>query len=310
MNFDKIPVKSIKIAGEQSRKEFNEEGIKQLAASIKEVGQLQPIIVHQKDGDYILIAGERRLRAIKSNSKENEVAAVILTEDLDTNSLRQIQLIENLQRQDLNPLERALAIQKFIDEEGLTKKDASQKLGVPRTTLTEWLNILDVEKSYQDRVLDEDSALTLSHITLAKALVSRTGDPSKKNSLLDGVIKYNLSKRETKDIIDLFNKYLNMSMEEAIATILIKRERKKLNNKKENTSNKKSNPVNKLIKSLNRTGNDIEQAMSRINKLEKDDKENLIDEFLYIYQLMEIIIPEFKNEDIREMIAKIKFINN
>ena len=207
MQLSNLSISDIKIEEGQPRKLFDEEKLKELANSIKEVGQLQPIIV-KKDGEkYQLISGERRYRAIKNKGTQDKISAVILDEDLTESTIHQIQLVENLQRQDLNAVERAQSIQKFIDSNNLTKKDAAKKLGVPRTTLTEWLTILEVDKKYQDEVLDDDSPLSLSHISLARGLANKTGDPTKIKSILNNVLKYNLSRKETKEIIKLFQNY-------------------------------------------------------------------------------------------------------
>ena len=307
MDFIEIPVKKITVDQGQPRKEFDQEGLKQLADSIKEVGQLQPIIVKKqpREGNYLLIAGERRYKAVKNENEDKKIAAVILKQDAN---IRQVQLIENLQRQDLNPLERAKSIQQFIDENDLTKKAASKKLGVARTTMTEWLNILEVKPVYQQAVLDEDTSLTLSHISLAKALSNRTGDPSKLSGLLDGVMKYNFSRSETKEIVDLFHDYLHMSMEEAFDTILIKRERKKLSQKAKNSSDENdSKTVKKLINSFNKVSDNLEDFMEEVGEVESEQqRENLIDEFLYIYQLLGIMVPEFKEKDLNGLIEDIK----
>src|SRR6056297_1465203 len=172
----------------------------------------------------MLIAGERRMRAVKKDGKE-KIAAVIFEEEITPKRFRQIQLIENLQRQDLNPLERAISINKFIEANKLSKKDAAEKLGVARTTLTLWLNILEMKEKYQKEVLKEDSPITLSHLSLAHALSSKTGDPNKANQLLDAVIKHNLSRKECQAVIDLFYKYLHIPMEEAVSAVLLKNER-------------------------------------------------------------------------------------
>lgn len=306
MEFTNIPVKKLKVLDEQSRQDFNEERLQQLASSIKEVGQLQPVIVKRQDDGYLLIAGERRLRAIKKNGKNNKIAAIVLDEDLNSNNIQQIRLIENLQRQDLNPLERAKSIQQFIDRNDLTKKAAAKKLGVPRTTLTEWLNILEVKPHYQQAVLDENSSLTLSHISLAKALSSRTGDPSKLNNLLEGIIKYNLTREETKEIVNLFHKYLHISMEEAFATILIKRERKSVAETKKHTNKKQGKSVKKLLRSFDRVSEHLEEVMEEVGVFEEEEREELLDEFLYIYQMLEIMIPEFKEKSVEEFITEIK----
>ena len=308
MKYVELPLDKIKISDDQPRQDFNEESLKQLAESIKEVGQLQPIIVQKKGDEYVLISGERRYRAISGENDRKKIAAVILENKLNEETLRQIQLIENLQRQDLNPLERAVSIQRFIDDNQLTKKDASEKLGVPRTTLTEWLNILEVGEEYQKEVLDDDSPLSLSHISLAKALANRTGDPTKKKSLLNSILQYNLSRKETKNVINLFHNYLHMSMKEATAAILLKREKQKMYEKmkKQKGGNNSQNPVKSMINSLSNTGERIEDVMEEVGNLDEDEEETVLNHFLYIYQLMEIMIPEVGEYEVEELIQKIK----
>lgn len=307
MNFANISLDQIEAGTGQPRQEFDQERLIELASSIKEVGQLQPIIVKKIDDRYLLISGERRYRAIKDEGGKDKIAALILDQDLREDTLRQIQLVENLQRQDLNPLERARSIQKFIDDNNLTKKDAGEKLGVPRTTLTEWLNILEVEPPYQKEVLDEDSPLSISHISLARGLANRTGDPTKLKSLMNKIIKYHLSRRETKEIVDLFHNYLYMSMDEAVAAILLKRERQKMYDKlHKNKNNNSTKPVKTLLSSLNKAGKNIEKVMAEVGKLKEDQKETVIDQFLYIYQLMEIMIPDIAEKDLKKLIDNIK----
>lgn len=310
MEFKYIPLNEIKVDKGQPREEFDEERLKELANSIQEVGQLQPIIVKKTGEKFSLISGERRFRAIKDNGKKDKIAALIFTENIKEDTLRQIQLVENLQRQDLNAIERAKSIKRFIDDNNLTKKEASKKLGVPRTTLTEWLTILDVDEKYQKEVLKEDSPLSLSHIALAIGLANKTGDPSKTKSLLNKVLKFNLSRSETKEIIKLFHNYLHMSMEEAVAAILLKRERQKISEKLNKDNGKSSSkPVKTLINSLNKTGQNIEKVMSEIGNLDQEQQKDVLDQFLYIYQLMEIMIPKIKDEDINKLIEKIKIEN-
>ncbi|MFW5985887.1 MAG: ParB/RepB/Spo0J family partition protein [Halanaerobiales bacterium] len=310
MKYTKIAVNKIKVGTDQPRQEFDPERLEQLASSIREVGQLQPVIVKEESEDeYLLIAGERRLRAIRNNASREKIAAVIIERDLSEIDINQIQLVENLQREDLNPLERAQSLAKFIKRNDLTKTEASKKLGVPRTTLTEWLNILEVKPYYQQAVLDKDEPLTLSHITLATSLASRTGDPVKKNQLLDGVLDYNLSRRETKEIVELFYRYLHMDMEEAIAAILLKRKtsegNKKVKEAAADNSNNNSTQFKKLLNSFNRTSQILETAMEMGIEPEEEKMELLLDEFLYIYQLLRIIIAEIKGLNLNQLMERI-----
>lgn len=307
MEVKKIPVNKIKVKSDQARQSFDEEKLTNLAESIQEVGQLQPVIVKEEGPDFLLIAGERRLRAIKRN-KEKEISAVIMSDKIDKTSLRQIQLVENIQRQNLNQLEKAVAIQRLIDENGFTKKEASKRLGVPRTTLTEWLNILDVKEKYRKEVIDDDSPLSLSHISLAKALSSRTGDPTKQNKLLDGVLKYKFSRDETKKIVDIIYKYLHISMEEAFSAVLLKREHQNIikENEKEINIGKGDNPAKILLNSFTNFSNKVENLLEKVDHIEEKYKNNLVDEFLYIYQLMGIMIPELKHKQLDEVIKIIR----
>ncbi len=306
MKFTEIPVNKVTKKGRQPRQNFDRDALNQLVNSIKQLGQLQPIIVQKQKGKYLLIAGERRLRAVKETGKE-KIAAMIIERELTDFTIQQMQLVENLHREDLDPLERAIFINNFIEQNSLTKKEAANKLGIPRTTITEWLNILDVKPRYQQAVLDNDSSITLSHITLANNLANVTGDPTKNSQLLDGVVKYNLTRRESRYILDLYAKHLHLPMEEAISTVLIRREREKHSNTNiKKGENKYRNKISNLIKLFNNTGEKLEKVMESTAELDKKNKEKVIDEFLYIYQLLEILIPEIKNLNKNELISKLR----
>lgn len=306
MKYKEISVRDIESRPDQVRQDFSEERIDSLAKSIAEVGQLQPIVVQEKDNHYLLIAGERRFRAVKKDKKD-KIAAVILEKDVSPEKFRQIQLIENLQRQDLNPLERAISINKFIEDNNFSKKEAAEKLGVARTTLTLWLNILEMKKKYQKEVLKEDSPITLSHLSLAHALSSKTGDPNKANQLLDAVIKHNLSRKETQAVIDLFYKYLHIPMEEAVSAVLLKRERMKMKDYWDDGIQKQNrNPVRKLFRSFSNMNDNLEEFMEVEGDIPEEDREELLDEFLYLYQIMGLLIPDLKDNSLDNLLTKVK----
>lgn len=310
MKYKEINIRDIESGADQVRHDFSEERIDSLAKSIAEVGQLHPIVVQKKKNYYVLIAGERRMRAVKKDGKE-KIAAVIFEEEITPKRFRQIQLIENLQRQDLNPLERAISINKFIEDNNLSKKDAAEKLGVPRTTLTLWLNILDVKEKYQKEVLKEDSPITLSHLSLAHALSSRTGDPNKSNELLDAVIKYNLNRKETQEVIDIIYKYLHIPMEEAVSAVLLKRERMKMKDywDTDKKSHKKSS-VRRLFRSFSNMNDNLEEFMEEEGDIPEEDKDGLLDEFLYLYQIMAILIPDLKDRSLNSLLKQLKQSNS
>ena len=123
----------------QPRKKFDEEALEELANSIKEYGLLQPIIVTKKDDYYEIVAGERRWRAAKIAGLE-EIPAIIRDDDEQTN--KEIALIENIQREDLNPFEKALGIRRLMDKYGLTQEQVSKKLGKSRSTISNTVRIL------------------------------------------------------------------------------------------------------------------------------------------------------------------------
>lgn len=217
-----IPVDKIQVDPEQVRRTFREESEEGLAQSIREVGMLHPILVTPlEDGEtYRLVSGERRLRAARLLG-ESMVPALILRE-LPA-SATCIQLIENLQREDLNPIERALGIRALMEKEGLSKAAAAARLGVPRTTLTDWLDVLDLEPRYQaalvENFMGRDSPLTLSHVAEAKALAARLGSPKMVSVLLDAVLEYGLSKAETRRVAQLVRSGQNISVAQAVRIV-------------------------------------------------------------------------------------------
>ena len=139
----KIKILEIEPNLTQARKKFDEEALNELAQSIKTYGILQPIIVEKKDGFYRIIAGERRWRAAKIAGIE-EIPCLVRDEDEQRN--KEISLIENIQREDLNPIEKALGYRELIDNYNLRQQDLADKLGISRTNVTNTLRILNLDK--------------------------------------------------------------------------------------------------------------------------------------------------------------------
>lgn len=155
---------------EQPRKNFDQEALEELAESIKEYGLIQPIVVTKKEGYYSIIAGERRWRASKIAGLQ-EIPAIIREDNEKINS--EISLIENMQREDLNPYEKALGVRTLIDNYGLTQEEVAKKLGKGRSTIANIVRVLNLEP----RVLEmaKEGKLTEGH---CKALLAIT-DPEK-----------------------------------------------------------------------------------------------------------------------------------
>lgn len=153
---------------DQPRKRFDQEALEELAESIKEYGLIQPIVVTKKDGYYSIVAGERRWRASKIAGL-TEIPAIIREDDERVNS--EISLIENMQREDLNPYEKALGIKTLIDTYGLSQEEVAKKLGKGRSTIANWVRVLNLEP----RVLEmaKEGKITEGH---CKALLAIT-DP-------------------------------------------------------------------------------------------------------------------------------------
>lgn len=165
-----IKVLEIEPDREQPRKNFDEEGIQNLADSIKEYGIIQPIIVTKKDNYYKIVAGERRWRAAKKAGL-TEIPCLIRTEDEQTN--REIALIENIQRKNLNPIEKAMGLRRLLDDYNLTQQALADKLGMSRSALTNNVRILNLDSRVIQLVIDHD--LTERH---CRALL-RIEDPEK-----------------------------------------------------------------------------------------------------------------------------------
>jgi ParB family chromosome partitioning protein len=147
----KISMNSIKANEGQPRKNFDDEKIEQLALSIKEHGVVQPIVL-KKDGEtYTIVAGERRWRAAKSIGLK-EIPAVVM--ELSDKQVLEISLIENIQREDLNPIEEALAYKKLIEEFELTQEELSKRIGKSRTAVTNCLRLLNLDERVQEYLID------------------------------------------------------------------------------------------------------------------------------------------------------------
>lgn len=145
-----IPLENIVPNPYQPRKYFNDTAIKELSESIKKHGLLQPIIVVQKDEGYMLLAGERRFRATKEAGLET-IRAIVA--DIESENLRELALIENIQREDLNPIELAMAYKELIDEYNITQEGLSEIIKKSRTQITNTMRLLTLSKKTQDMLV-------------------------------------------------------------------------------------------------------------------------------------------------------------
>ena len=139
-NLKTLKITEVEPNRDQPRKNFNQESLEELAESIKTYGVIQPIVVSKQDGYYGIVAGERRWRAAKLAGLE-EIPAIIREND-DEQTNKEIALIENIQREDLNPFEKALGIRHLMEKYGLTQEQVSKKLGKSRSSISNTVRIL------------------------------------------------------------------------------------------------------------------------------------------------------------------------
>ncbi len=176
-----LKIADIKPSKWQPRSHFNQEKLEELAASIREQGLVQPLVVRQQGKDmYELIAGERRLRAMALLGWEEAPACLL---DASDNKMRELALVENLQRDDLNAIETAVAYELLQEEEGLTHNDIGQKLGISRAKVTNTLRLLNLPHEVKNMIAEEKISAAhgrtllglsdpLSQIELAKRIVA------------------------------------------------------------------------------------------------------------------------------------------
>lgn len=155
----KIKVIEIEPNREQPRRSFDEDALDELASSIKTYGVLQPIIVNKKDDYYEIVAGERRWRAAKKAGLTE--MPCIIKDDITEKSNKEIALIENLQRVDLNPIDKAKGLKELIDDYGMTQKELADSIGISRSNIANSVRILNLDPRVIK--LAEDGKLTEGH---------------------------------------------------------------------------------------------------------------------------------------------------
>ncbi len=192
-NIIELELDAIEINPFQPRSNFNEETLKELAKSIKELGVIQPITVRKLDfNKFQLISGERRLRASKLAGLETIPAYIRIAND---NESLVMALVENIQRHDLDPIEVALSYQRLIDEINLTQEELSDRVGKKRSTITNYLRLLKLDPIIQTGM--RDGFISMGH---GRALISVEDDDAQSN-IYHKVVSQNLSVRETEALV-------------------------------------------------------------------------------------------------------------
>lgn len=187
----------------QPRRFFSEESLAELAFSIKEHGVIQPVIVIQRDGQYFLVAGERRWRAAQKLELKTIPAIVKSFSDKE---LMEIALIENLQREDLNPLDTALAYRRLLEEFALTQEELGERVGKSRVAVTNTLRILNLPSEIQEYV--SRGTISAGH---AKALLGLKQEANQLQ-LAKKIVKEGLSVRQTEDLVKNWDKIFSTEL--------------------------------------------------------------------------------------------------
>lgn len=187
-----ISISKIEPNREQPRKQFDEDALAELADSIKVHGIIQPLIVCKRGDRYEIIAGERRFRAAMKAGLKTVPA---LIRDYDEQELYEVALIENLQREDLNSIEEAVAYRKLIEEYSLTQEQVAERVSKNRTTITNSLRLLKLEDSVQEMIITKK--LSAGH---ARALLAIT-DKKTQVAAAEKIVAEGLNVRETEALV-------------------------------------------------------------------------------------------------------------
>ena len=188
-----IDLVSIEVNPFQPRTYFNEDDLRELGNSIKELGVIQPITVRKLDGNrFQLVSGERRFRASKLIGSKTIPAYIRLANDQE---MLEMALVENIQRRDLDPIEVALSYQRLIEEINLTQEELSKRVGKDRSTVTNYLRLLKLDPIIQTGM--RDGFLSMGH---GRALIS-VDNFAKQLDIYEKIIKNNLSVRQTEQLV-------------------------------------------------------------------------------------------------------------
>lgn len=192
-----IPLRRIRPNRFQPRREFDDEAISELRASIEENGLLQPLVVRRADDGFELVAGERRLRAMRDLGWE---AAPAMLRDLSDEAMLVLALVENIQRENLNAIEEASAFQQLIDGFGFTQKEVAERLGRNRSTISNALRLLALPLPVRELV--EQDRLTAGH---ARAVLSLSGEKEQlalAREIVDGDLSVREAERRARKVRD------------------------------------------------------------------------------------------------------------
>ena len=185
---------------DQPRKKFDDEALNELAASIKENGVIQPIIVTRKEKGYVIVAGERRWRAARIAGLK-VIPAII--RELSNQQIMEQALIENLQREDLNPLEEAYAMDNLLKTHKMSQEALAKKLGKPRATIANTVRLINIDESLQDFIINGD--LTAGH---AKAILALK-NPEDQRKIANIILAKDMTVRQAEEYVKRYSENPN-----------------------------------------------------------------------------------------------------
>jgi ParB family chromosome partitioning protein len=192
-----VPVSALKPNPQQPRREFDETALRELAESIRQKGVLQPVLAEpSQDGTYVIIAGERRVRAARLAGLEK---VPVLVRQFSPDEKLEIALIENIQREDLNPIEEALAYKKLMELAGLNQEQMASRVGKDRSTIANTLRLLKLPEEAQGAV--EKGTLSPGH---ARAILSLV-NPADQQLLFKRIMDKGISVREAEELAAAFS---------------------------------------------------------------------------------------------------------
>jgi ParB family chromosome partitioning protein len=194
-NIVEIDIEAIEVNPFQPRSYFNEEALRELASSIKELGVIQPITVRKLSGNkFQLVSGERRFRASKLIGNKSIPAYIRIANDQE---MLEMALVENIQRKDLDPIEVALSYQRLIDEISLTQEEMSKRVGKKRSTITNYLRLLKLDPIIQTGI--RDGFLSMGH---GRALINIESIDDQL-AIYEKILQEKLSVRQTEQLVKI-----------------------------------------------------------------------------------------------------------
>ena len=220
-SLNEIEISKISLNPNQPRTNFDQKSLDQLASSISELGLIQPITVQQSSEEFVLISGERRLRAFKLLNLKS-IPAYVRTAN-DQTSL-EMALVENIQRRDLDPIEIAISYQRLTEELNISHDEMSKRVGKDRSTITNYIRLLKLDPIIQSGI--RDKFISMGH---GRTLIN-VESHDKQLLIYEKILRNNLSVRQTEQIVKNLNSYKSknkvQSIDELIHSEVLKIENK------------------------------------------------------------------------------------